>query len=50
MRTTLNQVLQSLPKDDLQKVRERAKDLKAEEIEMSLSELRKALSFIQEDI
>jgi len=50
MRTTLNQVLQSLPKDELQKVRERAKELKAKEIEMSLSELRKALPFTQEDL
>lgn len=50
MRTTLNQVLQSLPIDDLQKVKERAKELEAEEIAMSLSELRKSLSFTQEDI
>lgn len=50
MRTTLNQVLQSLPIDDLQKVKERAKELEAEEIAMSLTELRKSLSFTQEDI
>lgn len=43
-------MLQSLPKDDLQKVRERAKELEAEEIAMSLTELRKSLSFTQEDI
>jgi transcriptional regulator with XRE-family HTH domain len=43
-------MLQSLPIDKLQKVQERAKELKAEEIAMSLPELRKALSFTQEDI
>ncbi len=43
-------MLQSLPIDELQKVHERANELKAEEIAMSLSELRKALSFTQEDI
>ena len=50
MRTTLNEMLQSLPIDELQKVHERADELKVEEIAMSLSELRKALSFTQEDI
>ena len=50
MRTTLNQMLQSLPIDELQKVNERVKELKVEEIAMSLSELRKALGFTQEDI
>ena len=43
-------MLQSLPIDELQKVHERADELKVEEIAMSLSELRKALSFTQEDI
>lgn len=43
-------MLQSLPVDELQKVHERADELKVEEIVMSLSELRKALSFTQEDI
>ncbi len=50
MRTTVNQMLQSLPIDELQKVNERAKELKVEEIAMSLSELRKTLCFTQEDI
>ena len=43
-------MLQSLPIDELQKVNERVNELKVEEIEMSLSELRKALCFTQEDI
>lgn len=43
-------MLQSLPIDKLQKVKERAKALEAEEIAMSLTELRKSLSFTQEDI
>lgn len=43
-------MLQSLPIDVLQKVHERADELKVEEIAMSLPELRKALSFTQEDI
>ena len=43
-------MLQSLPIDELQKVNERVKELKGEEIAMSLSELRKALCFTQEDI
>lgn len=50
MRTTLNEMLQNLPTDELQKVHERANELEVEEIEMSLSELRKALFFTQEDI
>lgn len=43
-------MLQNLPIDELQKVKERANELKIEEIAMSLPELRKALSFTQEDI
>lgn len=50
MRTTLKEMLESLPAERVQKIKARANELEAEEKAMSLSELRKSLSFTQEDI
>lgn len=43
-------MLESLPAERVQKIQARVKELEAEEKAMSLSELRKSLSFTQEDI
>lgn len=50
MGTTLKEMLGSLPAERVVKIQARANELEVEEIEMSLCEIRKSLSFTQGDV